>query len=175
MHRNSPGYDESLAAAYMRGDTRLELHAFVYREVSQDSELVNQLNLLFDPEMWRLSTRSRDDVELRSGRDVAVESATLYDRGNGCVSTAITLSAGDPRRAGFWAKFLEIYDMVLGRSGSSAFVAIATPVQLGQETAAEEMLRQFVVDHHDRLRRCLSAADSTQTDCRLPTSDEQTP
>ncbi len=167
------GFDQSLAAGFIRRDTRIELHEFVYREVTQDSELVNQQNRLFDPELWRLSMRSHDEVVLRDGREVDIESATLYRPGQRLRVYSYYIVGGRSTASRLRAKLIEIYDMALGRSAPSAFVAVATPLQLGQEAAADETLQQFVVDHHDRLLHCLSAAESTQSDCLLPAAEEQ--
>jgi exosortase A len=159
-------HDQSISAAYMRGDTRLELHEFVYHEVSQDSELVNQQNRLFDSELWRLSTLSHDEVELADGRDIAIESAILYRPGQRLRVYSYYIVGGRTTASRLRAKIIEIYDMVFGRSTPSAFVAIATPVQLGQESVADDVLQQFVADHHDRLRECLSAGESGHGSCR---------
>jgi EpsI family protein len=168
------GYDESLAAGFIRGDKLIELHEFVYREVTQDSELVNQQNRLFDPELWRLSVRSHEEVVLRDGRELDIESATLYRPGQRLRIYNYYIVGGRSTASRLRAKLIEIYDMALGRSAPSAFVAVATPLQLGQETTADEILRRFVVDHHDRLLHCLSAVESTQSDCLLPSTDQQT-
>jgi len=159
------GFDQALAAAYESDGTTVELHEIVYLGDRQDSELVNQQNWLFDPELWRLSTRSRGTLSLADGRAIGVEMSTLYRPGGRLRVHSYYIVGQRWTTSRILAKLFVTYDLLLKRSTPRAFIAVATPLQLGQESAADDILIQFIREHHDRLQLCLSGGNTSDVGC----------
>jgi EpsI family protein len=169
------GFDQSLAAAYELRGSVVELHEVVYLGVRQDSELVNQQNRLFDPEAWRLSTRARGAVSLADGRAIEFETATLYRPAQRLRVHSYYIVGNRWTASRIGAKLFEIYDLVFRRSSPRAFIAVATPLQLGQESAADDILNQFIREHHDRLQLCLSGGNTSDDACLAADSTARLP
>jgi exosortase A len=169
------GQDIALAGGYTDGQIVIELNSIVYNSINQDSELVNQQNRLFDTEVWRLSTRSRGEISAADGRKIEFDAATLYRSAERLRVHSYYVVGNRLTAKRTVAKLFEIYELIVGRSSPRAFVAVATPVQLGQDSIADNTLSRFIIDHHDRFLRCLSGTGAAPGDCLVPTGPLNVP
>jgi len=143
----------------------VELNAIVYSGLSQGSELVNQQNRLFDPEVWRLSTHSRQEQSLADGRRIEFAAATLYRSRQRLRVHSFYVVGNKWTASKLEAKLFEIYDLITKPDLMSAFITVATPVALGQDSMADDILIQFIADHHDRLNLCLFNDHASDSVC----------
>ena len=138
------GTSGELLAAYERDGVEAGLYVAYYAHQSQNAELVNETNALYDRDRWKLRT-SRDHVVQRAGGEARrVREIELVS------------AAGDERLLWFWyqmgdrratsrhaAKLIQLWDTVTGTPRGAAVAVSLRPS--GTMAAAREALGDFVI------------------------------
>lgn len=147
---NFPGATIALGNSYLRGDQRADLQVRVYLQESQGRELINDLNELYDREVWQqvaseklqLSLAPDDSLEVRRlvlrNRKQMLEIWYWYEIGGH--------SASDPVKA----KALQALRIFSGR-GDNALVAAGVYCDVPCETPSA-LLRELLSDMHEPLK-----------------------
>jgi len=155
-----PDADATFGADYVRGADRVSLYLAVYRSQSDQRELVNERNSVYDPERWGRSARVEVPVPLAGARPGRVLEVSMRRPAHGHRLVWHTYYVGGRYVTSGWlAKLYQLRGVLAGTTGG-AVVAVSTRVE-GGERSARERLRAFLAEMGPAVEAALAAAPGT--------------
>jgi exosortase A len=132
-----------------------------YSYQSQNAELINSDNKLFDEHVWRRVDSGTEKIKLPSNRLWNVNSITIRSKDKTLLLWYWYEIAEKPTISKLVAKFRESKMRLLGEISDSYIVVLATPI-FYEEHGAEAVLGKYVIDMLSNIRSSLHERNSTQ-------------
>jgi EpsI family protein len=134
------------AGQYRSGDKEIDVHIISYAAKSKDSELINSLNRLFDPERWRQVEKRAGTVTLSAGHSLPYIALSIRSRTDQKRSRIVWywyLADGRPAVNPFFVKLLETINLFTAETNTSSLVALSTSAD-DDAAAAQSIFEEFL-------------------------------
>ena len=123
------GADARVLATYRSKDVRVSLYIAYYANQRDGAEVINELNVLYDEEIWKPRRRSERRVALGDGTVVQLREIELVTGSGAERLVWYWYRLGDLRTTSVLeAKLLQLWETLMG-SPSAALVAVSAPVR----------------------------------------------
>lgn len=136
------GNFEQVRGRYSGSSADVDLYAITYRQQTQESELINSQNSIFDPEVWIQIRQNTARTDLPSGEAWQYIETELLQRDKKRLIRHWYLVNGQPASGQVQIKLMELANTVRGRPSSSSVIAISTEF-FGDVDAASATLDDF--------------------------------
>jgi EpsI family protein len=127
----------------------MDVHIISYAAKSRDSEMINSLNRLFDPERWRQVEKRAGTVTLSAGHSlpyIALSIRSKTDQERNRIVWYWYLADDRPAINPFFVKLLETINLFAAEKSASSLVALSTSADddtAAAQTIFEEFLARF--------------------------------
>ena len=146
-------------AEYKRQKDTVYLYIGRYSYQSQDAELINSENRLFDDSVWHRVDDHSENLSLAPNQKWEVNSLTIRSKDKKLLLWYWYEIDGKPVVGKLLAKVRESKMRLLGESKGSYLVVLATPVLLEVDDA-RAVLRKYMIDMLSGIRSALQENDS---------------
>jgi EpsI family protein len=161
------GADWERGALYTDGRNKVELFAFYFAKQSQDLEMINFKNRVYDDESWSLNWEEGKTVKVARGESLSVVSTSIRSSENRRLVWHWYTIAGRETASRTEAKIYEALALLSGSVEGSYMLVMSTAYQRDSD-AAEAVLHQFVADNHEAIERCMKSGQRQSEGCSQP-------
>lgn len=149
---NFPGHSRMHRALYRSKANEIEFLSTHYFGQTQDAELINSENRVFDPEQWDQVRRDSTIVTMTSGIEIPVEIVSLMGDGREYRIWQWYLVDEREVTSSIKAKLLETWGLVRRDSSGSHLFSFA--LRGNSDPSADDLLHEFVSQHYKTLKQC---------------------
>ncbi len=131
---------------YQSGDTQMDVHIISYTPQSEEAEMINSTNRLFDGERWRQVEKRAGTVTLSAGHSlpyIALSIRSRTDQERNRIVWYWYLADGRPAVNPFFVKLLETINLFTAETNTSSLVALSTSAD-DDAAAAQSIFEEFL-------------------------------
>lgn len=134
------------AGHYVGPAAAVDMYIISYRSLSQQSELINETNRIFDPERWMLIGETKGVADSAAGEPLAyIETEIRGPTGTRRLVRHWYVVDGRPHRSRMAVKLIELVNTLTGRPTPAGVVAVST--RFGDEAQeAARVLDEFMAE-----------------------------
>lgn len=158
------GADLELKGRYQDGQSDVEIYVFYFAKQTQDLEMVNFKNRVYDGESWSLAWEDKKTVMMSDGTKHNVISTSIRSSGNKRLVWHWYNISGRATASRTTAKLYEALTLLNASVGKSYMVAVSAEYQR-DSGVAEGVLRQFMSDNYEAIRRCMTVGEQYEGIC----------
>lgn len=158
------GADLELKGRYQDGQSDVEIYVFYFSKQAQDLEMVNFKNRVYDGESWSMTWEDKKRVVMSDGKKHNVISTSIRSSGNNRLVWHWYNISGRATASRTTAKLYEVLALLSASVGESYMVAISAEYQR-DSGVAEGVLRQFMSDNYEAIKRCMTVGEQYEGVC----------